>query len=110
MVRLNPDLKSMAKDEDFSQAPPFLFGPGFEKKAKERTEALEYLQNAAAKPNTQASSSSYNGSVPQKRFLSWHQLPQQVTRREWQWEQLPPTHYHNRGPPGPTQIAAAKKA
>lgn len=66
LVRLNPDLKSMAEDEDFSQAPPFLFGPGFKKKAKERTDALEYLQKAAAKPNTQAS---YNGSAPRKQFL-----------------------------------------
>lgn len=69
LVRLNPDLKSMAEDEDFSQAPPFLFGPGFKKKAKERTDALEYLQKAAAKPNTQAFSSSYNGSAPRKQFL-----------------------------------------
>ena len=40
LSRLNPDLKSLVKDEDFSQAAPFLFGPGFEKKAKERSEAV----------------------------------------------------------------------
>ena len=47
LAKLNPDLKCMAEDEDFTQAPPFLFGAGFEKKAKERTEALECLRKAS---------------------------------------------------------------
>ena len=58
LAKLNPDLKSMADDKDFSQAPPYLFGPGFEKKAKERTEALECLRKVSKptfssyRPNT----------------------------------------------------------
>ena len=58
LAKLNPDFKSMAGDEDFSQAPPYLFGPGFEKKAKERTEALECLRKVSKptfssyRPNT----------------------------------------------------------
>jgi hypothetical protein len=32
LSKLNPDLKSMLDDEDFSGAPPYLFGPSFEKK------------------------------------------------------------------------------
>lgn len=91
LVRLNPDLKSMAEDEDFSQAPPFLFGPGFKKKAKERTDALEYLQKAAAKPNTQAFPHLTMAQHLGNSFFSWHPLPLQVPRQEWQQEQLPPT-------------------
>ena len=41
LSRLNPDLKSLVEDEDFSQVAPYLFGPGFEKKAKERSKAVE---------------------------------------------------------------------
>ena len=37
-------MKSLVEDEDFSRAAPFLFGSGFEKKAKERTEAEERLR------------------------------------------------------------------
>jgi len=48
--RLNTDLKSLVKDEDFSRAAPFLFGSGFEKKAKERTEAVRCLRKATFAP------------------------------------------------------------
>ena len=49
LEKLNPDLKSLAEEEDFSQAQPFLFGKGFEKTAKERAEALECLRKATTK-------------------------------------------------------------
>ena len=41
LTKLNPDLKSLAEEEDYSDAQPFLFGKGFEQKAKERAEASE---------------------------------------------------------------------
>lgn len=47
LTKLNPDLKSMA-EEDFSKAQPFLFGKGFELKAKERAEALQCLRKASS--------------------------------------------------------------
>ena len=43
-------MKSLVEDEDFSKAAPFLFGSGFVKKAKERTEAVRCLQKAAFAP------------------------------------------------------------
>ena len=43
LTKLNPDLKSMAEEEDYSDAQTFLFGKGFEQKAKERAEALKCL-------------------------------------------------------------------
>ena len=48
--RLNTDLKSLIEDEDFSRAALFLFGSGFEKKAKERTEAVRCLRKATFAP------------------------------------------------------------
>ena len=63
LARLNPDLKSLVDDEDFSKAAPFLFGSGFEKKAKERAEALECLRKAS-NPSTQKS-----GQPPRKQFF-----------------------------------------
>ena len=48
LSRLNPDLKSLVEDEDFSQAAPYLFGPGFERKAKERSEVVECLPKASS--------------------------------------------------------------
>ena len=112
LTRLNPDLKSMAEDKDFSPAPPFLFGLGFEKKAKERSEALECLQKAVAKPNThgQASSSSYHGSAPRKRFFRGAHSHGRFQGRSGSGNNYYRPHYHNRGPPGPSQSAAAKKA
>ena len=56
--RLNPDLKSLVEDEDFSKAGPLLFGAGFEKKAKERSEAVKCLRRATLAPKKGESSSS----------------------------------------------------
>ena len=50
LARLNPNLKPLVDDEDFSKSAPFLFGPGFEKKAKERSEAVTCLRKAANAP------------------------------------------------------------
>ena len=48
LSRLNPDLKSLVEDEDFSNAAPNLFGAGFEKKAKERSKAVTCLRKASS--------------------------------------------------------------
>ena len=61
LARLNPDLKSLVEDEDFSKLAPFLFGPGFEKKAKERSEAVTCLRKAAYAPK--------KGVGPSKKFF-----------------------------------------
>ena len=50
-AKLNPDLKSMAEEEDYSKVLPFLFGTGFEYKAKERTEVLKCLHKTTQKQN-----------------------------------------------------------
>ena len=54
LTKLNPDLKSMAKEENYSDAQPFLFGKGFEQKVKERTEALKCLQRATTQKPSQS--------------------------------------------------------
>ena len=58
--RLNSDLKSLVEDEDFSKSGLLLFGAGFEKKAKERSEAVKCLRKAtfASKKGESFSSSS----------------------------------------------------
>lgn len=61
-------IKSMAEEEDFSQAAPYLFEPGFEK-AKERTEALECLRKVT-KPSTNYSSAFSQGPSRKKFFRS----------------------------------------
>ena len=43
LSRLYPDLKSLVEEEDFTESAPYLFGPSFEKKAKEMTEAVKCL-------------------------------------------------------------------
>ena len=64
--------KSLAEDEDFSQTQPLLFGKGFEKKAKERAEALECLRKASIKERKNSIYSTSNskcflrGSRPQQ--------------------------------------------
>ena len=63
LAYLNPDLKSLAKDKEFP-TPPFLFGPGFEKKANERSETVEFLRKAA--------SSWKNGNGKPRYFWSSH--------------------------------------
>ena len=47
LAHFNPDLKSLLEDVDFSKA-IFLFRPGFEKKAKERSEAVRCLRKATS--------------------------------------------------------------
>ena len=70
--KLNPDLKTLAEDEDFSESQPYLFGRGFEKKAKQRTEALECLRRATSKEQRSSGSSSFRT----KRFFQGNR-PQQ---------------------------------
>ena len=43
LQQLNPQLKSLIKDEDFADAPPYLFGERFASLAKERLEAALVL-------------------------------------------------------------------
>ena len=71
---LNLDLKSRVEDEDFSQAAPYLFGPGFKRKAKERSEAVKCLRKASS---TRCS----------KPFFS--RLPF-LPGRKWEWFSRPP--------------------
>ena len=47
LSRLNPNLKSLVEDEDFSQVAPYLFGSGFERKAKELLEVVERLRKVS---------------------------------------------------------------
>ena len=44
LKRLNRDVQSLAKDADFSQAAPYLFGEGIEQKIKDRMEAVRVLR------------------------------------------------------------------
>ena len=48
LAHLNPDLKSLAEDTDFSKAAPLLFGAGFQKQAKECSEAFSCLRKATS--------------------------------------------------------------
>ena len=48
---LNPDLLHLASEDLFEEAPPNLFGPGFAKVAKERSDAMSALRQARSKPN-----------------------------------------------------------
>lgn len=57
----------MAEDDDFTDAQPYLFGKGFERKAKERTEALDCLRKAKAKD--QRGSDQRHNSYPGKKFF-----------------------------------------
>ena len=47
LQQLNPKLKSLVEDSDFSEAPPFLFGTDFGKVAKERLDATEVLKKVS---------------------------------------------------------------
>jgi len=49
LQHLNPQLKSLVKDEDFATAAPFLFGPSFREIAKERLEAAALIQKTQSK-------------------------------------------------------------
>ena len=44
LKRLNPEVQSLAKDMDFSQSAPYLFGQGMEPKIKERVDAVRMLK------------------------------------------------------------------
>ena len=48
---VNPEIQDLAGEDIFSVASPLLFGEGFEKRMKERTEALKIL--SAAKTSKQ---------------------------------------------------------
>jgi len=50
LQHLNPQLKGLVKDEDFTTAAPFLFGPDFGEIAKRRLEAAALIQKTQAKP------------------------------------------------------------
>ncbi len=47
LQQLNPKLKSLVEDSDFSDAPPFLFGADFGKVAKERLDAAAALKKVS---------------------------------------------------------------
>ena len=66
LTKLNPDLKSMAEEEDFSKVQTFLFGSGFEQKAKERTEALKCLHKVTTKQTSGRPNKFFPGDRPQK--------------------------------------------
>ena len=48
---LNPDLLHLASEDLFDEAAPNLFGSGFAKVAKERSDAMSALRQAKSKPN-----------------------------------------------------------
>ena len=50
LQHLNPQLKSLVQDADFTEAPPYLFGANFGELAKERLEAAALIQKTQAKP------------------------------------------------------------
>ena len=64
LTKLNPDLKSMAEEEDFSKAQPFLFGSGFEQKTKEHTEALKCLHKVTTKQTYEHPKKFFLGDCP----------------------------------------------
>ena len=108
LPKFNPDLKSMAEEEDFSQAVPYLFGPGFEKKAKERTEALECLRKVA-KPSINYSSASSQGPSRKKFFRGTrsHRNSGGGSRNDYRRKGF---SQYNRGPSSGPTTAGAKKA
>ena len=72
LQHLNPELKSLMSDKDFSKAHTLLFGEDFGEKAKSQLEAAAVLQKATS---TKASSSSRQGfrkSYPQRN--TWGQV------------------------------------
>ncbi len=112
LEKLNPDLKSLAEDEDFSDSQPLLFGKSFEKKAKERAEALECLRKATNKDKSQNRSSSFPQSSS-KRFFRGNR-PQQYGgngggnyHRQTNWNTERRTPYYKRTtekPNGPKKL------
>ena len=65
LQHLNPQLKSLVQDADFTEAPPYLFGSNFGELAKERLEAAALIQKAAQK-----APQNFQRRHPQK-FTSW---------------------------------------
>ena len=49
LQHLNPQLKSLVQDADFTEAPPYLFGANFGELAKDRLEAAALIQKAQTK-------------------------------------------------------------
>ena len=52
LQQLNPQLKSLNKDEDFADAPPYLFGERFASLAKECLEAALVLKKSISTSST----------------------------------------------------------
>ena len=52
LQQLNPQLKSLIKDEDFADAPPYLFGECFASLAKEHLEAALVLKKSVSTSST----------------------------------------------------------
>ena len=52
LQQLNPQLKSLIKDEEFADAPPYLFGECFASLAKECLEAALVLKKSASTSST----------------------------------------------------------
>jgi len=48
LKKLNPDVQSLAKDADFSQAAPYLFGEAIEEKVKSRVDVVHMLKRSSA--------------------------------------------------------------
>ena len=53
LQQLNPQLKPPVKDEDFVDAPPYLFGEKFASMAKERLEAAAVLKKSVCSSKQQ---------------------------------------------------------
>lgn len=51
LQHLNPQLKSLVQDADFTDAPPYLFGANFGELAKERLEAAALIKKTQSKPS-----------------------------------------------------------
>ena len=60
LQHLNPQLKSLVQDADFTEAPPYLFGTNFGELAKERLEAAALIQKTQAKPTQKRLPQRYN--------------------------------------------------
>jgi len=67
LQQLNPQLKSLIKDEDFKDAPPYLFGEHFASVAKERLEAAAVLKKSVATGSKQG----FQRSHPQNYSQPW---------------------------------------
>jgi len=48
LKKLNPDVQSLAKDANFSQAAPYLFGEGIEEKVKSCVDTVRMLKRSSA--------------------------------------------------------------